>query len=300
MANRPEPEIDITRELVSALLDDQFPELAERELHELSRGWDNTNWKLGDDAIIRIPHREVAAQLIRHEQAWLPLLQQHISVAIPAPTHAGEPTEFYPWAWSVTPFFDGVEAASTADIDQPQAALTLARFFHDVHVPAPANAPTNHFRGCALADRSDSFAANLARLSDDIDTEAMHAVFDHACSLEATTEHVWLHGDLHTRNMVVHNGDLAAVIDWGDICAGDRATDLAGAFMLVPDHVELVKQHAGANDAAWQRARGWAANFAAVYLAHSDDDAVMALVGQRLLAALGIEARDSDVQIDLR
>ena len=97
---------------------------------------------------------------------------------------------------------------------------------------------------------------------------------------------MWLHGDLHARNMIVRHGHLAAIIDWGDICAGDRATDLAGAFMLVPDQLDVVQQHAGADDATWQRARGWAANFAVIYLTHSDDDPVMGGIGLRLLDTL--------------
>ena len=74
--------------------------------------------------------------------------------------------------------------------------------------------------------------------------------------------------------------------DWGDICAGDRATDLAGAFMLVPGHIDTVADHAGADDAAWERARGWAAHFAVVYLAHSDDDPIMERIGTDLFTTL--------------
>lgn len=287
MANRPEPEIEITSELVRALLDDQFPALATLELRHLSRGWDNTNWQLGEDAIVRVPHRQLAAQLIRHEQAWLPVLQQHIKLAIPAPTHAGSSTDFFPWPWSITPFFVGSEAASAERIDQVRAANTLAGFFNDVHVPAPPDAPKNQFRGCPLADRADSFNTNLDRIGGEFDRAKLRALFEAACAVTPATERVWLHGDLHTRNMIVRDGDLAAVVDWGDICAGDRATDLAGALMLVPNAIALVAQHTDATEAAWERARGWAVNFAVVYLANSDDDAVMAAIGRRLLGALG-------------
>ena len=103
MANRPEAEIDITHDLVQALLNDQFPELAGLALRELSRGWDNTNHRLGDIATVRVPHRQVAARLIENEQAWLPLLATQIDLPISAPTHAGTPTDFFPWPWSVHP-----------------------------------------------------------------------------------------------------------------------------------------------------------------------------------------------------
>jgi aminoglycoside phosphotransferase (APT) family kinase protein len=45
---------------------------------------------------------------------------------------------------------------------------------------------------------------------------------------------IWLHGDLHPFNLVVNQGRLSAVIDFGDLCAGDPATDLAVAWMLFP------------------------------------------------------------------
>jgi len=285
VANRPEPEVEITADLVRALLHARFPALAELELRPLSRGWDNTNWRLGDESIVRVPHRRVAAELIRHEQQSLPALAERLTVAIPAPTHAGKPTDFYPWPWSVTPFFAGTEAAS-AEIDQPRAAIAMGTFFRQLHVAAPPDAPPNPFRGCPLADRADAFATNLDSLGPGIDHDALRSIFETACDAPLALERVWLHGDLHTRNMIVHDGDLAAVIDWGDICAGDRATDLAGAYMLVPDQIALVAQHAGASETAWSRARGWAVNFAVVYLAHSDDDPLMSAIGQRLLAAV--------------
>ena len=69
---------------------------------------------------------------------------------------------------------------------------------------------------------------------------------------------VWLHGDLHPLNLVVADGELAAVIDFGDVCAGDPATDLAVAWMVLPpaDH-RAFREAAGArravDDATWQR-----------------------------------------------
>ena len=286
MANRPEAEIDITHDLVQALLNDQFPELAGLALRELSRGWDNTNHRLGDIATVRVPHRQVAARLIENEQAWLPLLATQIDLPISAPTHAGTPTDFFPWPWSVTPFFPGTEAATAPLVDTVHTAATLANFFRQVHTPAPLDAPTNEFRGCPLAHRAQSFAINLNQLDTSLDRQRIAAIFSEACDVEQADERVWLHGDLHARNMIVRHGYLAAIIDWGDICAGDRATDLAGAFMLVPNQLDVVQQHAGADDATWQRARGWAANFAVIYLTHSDDDPVMGGIGLRLLDTL--------------
>lgn len=50
---------------------------------------------------------------------------------------------------------------------------------------------------------------------------------------------VWLHGDLHPAHVVVSDGALAGVIDFGDMCAGDPAVDLAAARVLGPTRHRL-------------------------------------------------------------
>jgi aminoglycoside phosphotransferase (APT) family kinase protein len=288
MANRPEPEIAIDEALVTRLLQSQFPELAELPVRPLSRGWDNTNFRLGDKLAARLPHREVAAPLVEHEQRWLTKVAERVDLGVPAPTYHGTPNEEFPWPWSVVPFFGGGEAA-TATIDDPEAtAATLGTFLRQLHIPADPGLPVNPYRGCALADRADSFATNHQILVDrgDPAAELLAQVFCDAAQVAPATEAVWLHGDLHLRNMIVDQGTLVAAIDWGDICQGDPATDLAVAYMLTPGHVDLVREHAGASAQDMLRAKGWAANFAAIYLARSDDDPVMHAVGTRLVERL--------------
>ncbi len=290
MSDRPRPEIDITASVVTALLREQAPELAEQSIEMLGTGWDNTNWRLGDDLIVRLPHRAVAEPLIHHEQRWLPTLAPLLNVAIPVPVFNGRPSpaNHYPWVWSIVPWHAGSEAAN-APLASPGATATkLGTFFRCLHVEAATNAPANPFRGGPLVERRDAVADRIARLGDRIDAVAVRSAFDEAASAPTTNERVWLHGDLHTRNMVVDHGDLSAVIDWGDVCAGDRATDLAGAFMLVPDHVDVVRHEAGADADAWRRARGWAIHFALIYLAAGDAAPVMRAIGERLLGTLGI------------
>jgi aminoglycoside phosphotransferase (APT) family kinase protein len=293
MAGRPEPEIEITPELARALLREQAPELAELPLAMLGMGWDNTNWRLGDDLIVRLPHRKVAEPLIRHEQRWLPELAPRLDLAIPVPVVHGQPSEGhgYPWVWSVVPWNPGDEAANAPLVDPATTAEKLGTFFRQLHTAAPADAPPNPFRGGPIADRRDAVMERIEVVADRIDGTAALVAFEEAASTPTTNDQVWLHGDVHTRNMVVDDGDLTAVIDWGDICRGDRATDLAGAFMLVPDHIDVVRATAGADDDAWRRARGWAIHFALIYLAAGEAAPVMNGIGDRLLRTLEIGVR---------
>ena len=291
MANRPAPEIEIDEALVRRLLLDQAPAIAEHELRPLDRGWDNTNWRLGDDLIVRVPHRQVAAPLIDHEQRWLPDLASRFDVAIPAPIITGRPsiTAEFPWPWSVVAWIEGHEAATDDQADTPVVAETLGRFFAQLHTAAPKDAPENPYRGHALSKFAKTFIERLDALGERIDSPTARDIFDTATEAPPAAQRVWLHGDLHTRNIVVDSGDLAGVVDWGDICSGDRATDLAGAFMLAPNNLTTVAEHAGATEADWLRARGWATHFGVLYVSSSDDDAVQRKVGEQLLASLGID-----------
>ena len=283
MADRPAAEIDITIDLVHQLLRHGAPSLADQPIAELSRGWDNTIFRLGSDLLVRVPHRAVAAPLIEHEQRWLPDIAARVDLSIPAPVHAGASTEFFPWPWSITPWFAGTEAAR-AELANPAAtAEVLADFFNQLHTHAPADGPVNPYRGVPLADRTEAFEASLTRLDDSSDRGAITAVWQRALAAQPTARCCWLHGDLHGRNMIVRDGELTAVIDWGDITTGDPATDLAGAFMLVPDHLEIVRHNTDTTPADWERARGWALHFALIYLTMSDNDAVMRHFGQKVL-----------------
>jgi aminoglycoside phosphotransferase (APT) family kinase protein len=95
---------------------------------------------------------------------------------------------------------------------------------------------------------------------------------------------VWLHGDLHPANILVHHGQLSAVIDFGDLTSGDPATDLSVAWMLFPEaaHREVFWDAYGQAGAdTMTRARGWALSLSVVFLAHSADNPLMASIGER-------------------
>src|SRR3954454_12916564 len=110
MTNMPAAEVDVDEALVRRLLAEQCPELVGRPLRLVAFGWDNVVYRLGDDLVVRLPRRQIAAALIEHEQGWLPQLAMPLPLPIPAPVFPGRPGSGYPWNWSVTPWFDGEDA----------------------------------------------------------------------------------------------------------------------------------------------------------------------------------------------
>lgn len=285
----PAAEIDVDEPLVAALLAEQHPDLAALPLVSVASGWDNVLVRLGDDLAVRLPRRRAGAPLVENEQRWLPGLARHLPLPVPAPVRVGLPGCGYPWAWSVCPWFPGEIAASVPAFDTTAAARALGRFLSALHTPAPLDAPPNPYRGVPLIERDAGVSQYVAQLSDVIDGTAVLALWNELVATPAWAgPPMWLHGDLHPANLLVHEGALSAVIDFGDITAGDPATDLSAAWMMFsPGERSTFRNSAGAvDDSTWARARGWALALSLAYLARSADNPLMERVGWRTLDAV--------------
>lgn len=258
--------IEVTAELVGELLREQHPDLADRPIRLGSRGWDNQIWRVGDDLAVRLPWAtESADALLRKEFAWLPALAPGLPLPVPVPQRFGEPSERFPRPWIVTTWVPGTPA-DLAPVTRTAAAATLADFLTTLHRPAPDDAPAGRHRGGPLADLSERFATQLAIASDlglIADPAAVQAIWDDAVAAPTWSgPPVWLHADLHPANVLTADGSLSAIIDFGDLCAGDPAYDLAAAWILLPDNaIEpfFAAYHPTPDSATLRRARGCAA-----------------------------------------
>jgi aminoglycoside phosphotransferase (APT) family kinase protein len=263
-----EAENELTAGLIAELLRDQHPDLAELPLAFGARGWDNQLWRLGDDLAVRLPWATPDAdELLLKEYALLPALAPDLPLPIPVPQRLGQPSELFPRHWIVTTWLAGEPADRVPATLGTEAADTLAAFLAALHRPAPEDAPVGrNRRGGPLADVSDGFAHFLKEATNHgliPDPDAVREVWEDAVAAPMWAgPPVWLHADLHPANLLTRDGNFCGVIDFGDICAGDPACDLAGCWMLLPDGVIDRFQQGyspGAGAATWRRARGWAA-----------------------------------------
>jgi aminoglycoside phosphotransferase (APT) family kinase protein len=299
----PTAEVEVSAVLVRRLLADQHPDLARLPVAFLANGWDNELYRVGGGLVARLPRRVLGARIIKNEQRWLPALAPRLPLPIPYPERTGVPSCGYPYPWSVVPYLPGVPAAQARWFDPGGAAAVVGGFLGALHVRAPADAPANPFRGVPLAERAGTFAANLALLTgqagqdqadwDHLDRDTVLRIWDAALTTPCYDgPPLWLHGDLHPANILVNDGQVSGVIDFGDVTAGDPASDLSVAWMLLPpgchDCFWSAYQAAGGrvDDALRARARGWALNFAIVFLAHSEDNPVLREVGRRTLSTV--------------
>jgi aminoglycoside phosphotransferase (APT) family kinase protein len=306
-ANRmPAAEVEVSADLVRRLLADQHPDLARLPVEFLANGWDNELYRLGDGLVARLPRRALGARIIKNEQRWLPGLAPRLPLPIPYPERTGVPACGYPYSWSVVPYLPGVPAAQATSFNPAEAAAAVGGFLGALHIPAPADAPASPSRGVPLAERADTFAANLALLTghasqDHADRDTVLGVWDAALAAPGYDgPPVWLHGDLHPANILVNNGQVSGVIDFGDITAGDPAGDLSVAWMLLPRdcHARFWSAYQAAggtggrvDGALRARAMGWALNLAIVFLAHSADNPVLRQIGRGTLSAVLADQR---------
>ena len=294
----PAAEVDVGPDLVRALLAEQHPDLATLPLTVLANGWDNVLLRLGDDLVVRLPRRAAAVQLVRNEQRWLPVLARVLPLPIPSLVRTGRPGAGYPWPWSITPYLAGDVVARLPPADPDVAALDLAAFLAALHRPAPGDAPRNAVRGVPLRDREAAVTRNLAlaaagRLLPPDAVAALTDVWHDALDAPAWDRPgLWCHGDLHPANVLVDAGRISAVLDFGDLTAGDPATDLSAVWSVLQGQAQETFWSAYADaggpldDALVRRARGWAAALGLVLVTHSADEPLLERIGHATVAAV--------------
>lgn len=279
----PAADLDISPPLVRDLIAGQHPDLAALPVEFFANGWDNALFRVGDRLVARLPRRALGAEIIRHEQRWLPGLAAALPIPTPYPERIGAPAPGYPWPWSLVPYLRG-EPAGVSTLDWAAVATVMGGFLRALHRPAPGDAPANPFRGGWVGERKDSFLANLQTAGERVDRAAALRVWREAVTAPRFAgPPVWLHGDLHPLNILVSGGRVSAVIDFGDITSGDPATDLAVAWFLLPPahHEAFWAAYGGADGALRARARGWALRLGTVFVAFSADNPLMLAIGER-------------------
>ncbi|MGY4642714.1 aminoglycoside phosphotransferase family protein [Cellulomonas sp. URHB0016] len=279
----PKPEIDVTEPLARSLLREQHPDLADLPLTWAGTGWDNALWRIGTDLAARFPVRAAAAPLVMHEQAWLPVLAPLLPVDTPTPVRVGTASSTYPWPWSVVPWYDAVAAHRTPVAARSCWAESLAEVFVALHRPAPVGAPVNPYRGTPV--RRDAFVARVEQLALP-DSDRMLARFHELASAPAWDgPALWLHGDPHPANLLVSDGRLRAVIDFGDVTSGDPASDLSTAWLTFDtDGRSAFRDRLRPDEHTWRRAQAWALHMAVVLQMYPVDHPTLVEIGRHGVA----------------
>ncbi len=263
-------EIPVDGVLVRALLAEQFPELDASSAKLLGEGWDNAAWVVEDRWVFRFPRRQIAIPGVERELAVLPRLAALLPVPIPEPRFVGRPSERFRWPFYGASLLSGREVADARLDDQAREDLgaELGRFLrvlHDVHLDVELPGDPNRRADMPFrVERARACIAEAAGLLSPSHT--IEEILEEASRLPPSEDTVLVHGDLHQRHVLIHEGRLAAVIDWGDVCVGDASIDLQLVWCLFQPtgRARFVDAYGPIDDDRLLRARATALYFCAM------------------------------------
>ncbi|WP_145132817.1 aminoglycoside phosphotransferase family protein [Paenibacillus sp. Y412MC10] len=256
--------MEITCELVRRLIDSQFPEWANLEIKPVEKsGHDNRTYRLGSEMTVRLPSHERYASAVEKELTWLPVFKPLLSVPIPVPVAKGEPTDEYPLPWSVNLWIDGDTVTHNNISDHNQFAEDLASFLQELEaIDASGGVPAgvqNFHRGGNLAVYDDDTRTIIEKLSGQYDHKLLTEIWELALATRYQSEPLWLHGDVAVGNLLVRDGRLCGVIDFGTMGVGDPSSDLVMAWNFFDEASrDLFLKRMDFDEDTIHRARGWA------------------------------------------
>jgi aminoglycoside phosphotransferase (APT) family kinase protein len=222
----------VTSSLVRALVAEQFPVWAELPIEPVElQGWDNRTFRLGEELAVRLPSEEVYAAQIDKEHRWLPVLALGLQLPIPRPVALGAPTSRFPWPWSIRRWLPGQPADRRSRFDPQTLAGDLSAFLADLQHLDPTGGPPpsddNFFRGGLLSFYSEQTLTAISVLPSQTDRAVAERVWNAALEARWDQPPVWVHGDVTSSNLLIRDGRLSGVIDFGCCAVGDPACDLA-------------------------------------------------------------------------
>jgi aminoglycoside phosphotransferase (APT) family kinase protein len=253
-----------------------------------------------------------------------------LPLRIPRLTHVGEPDAGYPYPFAGYERLAGRTACAIEfdEKERARCAEPLAVFLAALHaVPVPADAPEDPAGSKNVAMLVEKTLAALARIPEAVDSalgvpariphqaekasaaparnpvavEKANAEADRARQVteglartaEWDGEARWVHGDLYARHVLVDGAKRpCAVIDWGDVHAGEIADDLSIAYAFLPPEArgEFFGAYGEVDGATRDRARLYALHSGAVVLGYGLEigDGDLAGIGR---IALGFATR---------
>ena len=267
-------ELDTSEAVVRALLATECPQWANLRLQDLdSSGTQHAMWRGrvdgGDDIVVRLPRSPGAAEGADRERQLLQQLEATpltSIVDIPQLLHVGSPHELYPHRWSVLAWLDGRDAWTARheiDHDSPRLGARLAEVVtaiggvgHGLPVPKRAvgdEVPPIRPHIDLLLEQLDRVGPSAGHL---FDVERVRHLAAEAYELDDPTTTCFIHDDLIPGNLLVQEGNVTGVLDWGAACYGDPARDLAPAWSILgPKGRQVFRKELAPDEATWARGR---------------------------------------------
>jgi aminoglycoside phosphotransferase (APT) family kinase protein len=266
-------EVSIDGVLVRDLLRAQMPDLAHLDVRAVpAQGTDNVVFRVGSELSVRLPRKPAAVRGLLIEREWLPRLAHQLPLPVPLPIAAGQPSEKYPFPWTLCTWVRGTPLMPSNGLRSEDVEV-LARFITTLQSldastgpavqPGQRAGPVAPYDPVARTALDGVLALKAAgRIEPDLVDEARAARL-WAAAVDADAwpgPSVWVHRDLQGGNLLTsHDGRLTGVLDFGGLAVGDPAGDVMAAFHVFSSADRAIfRQAIGVDDPTWVRARGWA------------------------------------------
>jgi aminoglycoside phosphotransferase (APT) family kinase protein len=268
-----EQPFEISTSLVSRLVASQFPQWKHLPVIPIHpSGWDNRTYRLGDEMIARLPSAPRYEEKINKEFIWLPKLAPLLPLQIPFPLEKGTSCKDYPFNWLINRWIEGQTACTGQINDLTEFAFTLASFLTTFQHIDTNNAPLaglhSSYRGGSIAFYNKEVNQALNLLQGKIDSERAKNIWEKGLTTSWKKKPLWVHGDINLGNLLVRDGKLVAIIDFGQLAIGDPACDLTIAWTFFQGKSRAIfKETLALDEVTWHRSAAWALWKALVFAA---------------------------------
>ncbi|MEC0091216.1 aminoglycoside phosphotransferase family protein [Paenibacillus macquariensis] len=275
--------ININVDLVARLIHEQFPQWSDLDIKPVKySGNDNRTFHLGEHMSVRLPSEVSYVPQVEKEQIWLPFLSENLSLPISTPLAKGNPSEEYPWPWSINKWLEGETLTQAIISDVNQFATDLGTFLIELQSIDASGGPLagkhNFYRGGSVAVYDEESRYAIENVKDTFNEHILLEIWGLALDSKWDSEPVWVHGDIAPGNLLIKDGKLCAVIDFGILGVGDPASDAAMAWTFFDNNSrKIFKKVLNMDEGTWNRARGWALWKALItYNGHKDSNDIIA------------------------
>lgn len=222
-----------------AFVERRWPELGVRTFEPVGDGWDCFTYLVNDEWVFQFPRSPGATESLAKQIAVLPELAREVSSAIPSPEFVSTDPVCMGYAR-----IDGRPMSADVDGIWPER---LGRFLYDLHLTPPEYVG---MRALTAANVRDGLRAEVGVLSAHVlpllssaeratAERMLTALLDDDDNFRFATG--LTHGDIGPAHVLITDaGDLAGVIDWGDLEVGDPVFDLAWVINAMPEVGERV------------------------------------------------------------
>lgn len=252
-------DIEVSADEVQQLIYTQFPLLSAMRIQNLGYGWDNNVYLVGEEFIFRFPRRKIAVDSIRLEGRMLKKLEDNITIPYPKPMFYGEGDRDYPFPFLGYTYVPGEFPIGLTNEQRSLSVSLLAQFLRKLHsfpvgIAQDNGVPVDHRKLTEITQRKEKMQKFLSHHAAHLTEEEYRTIAVYLSQLKierAQPREVFLHGDLHFKNMLVDKeGKLSGIIDWGDMNIGHPACDLNVAYSYLPpeERKAFFKEYGEVND----------------------------------------------------